>query len=97
MIKPLIKALLITILLTSFRAGAEGEPICRRLACATFSINEFGISEVYFTSRVRQELDCWVKVQDAAVKFKLQRKSRIFSAGYGFSSAQFLWRCDLPL
>jgi hypothetical protein len=54
-----------------------------------------GITEVVFTSRAKKPLNCWVKVQDAPVKFKLQKTSRIFSAGLGFSAAQFLWRCDL--
>ena len=81
--------------LLSFNVIAAGKPICGQYACATFSINNFGITEVVFNSRVAQELSCWVKVQDAPVKFKLRKKSRIYSAGYGFNHTQYLWRCDI--
>lgn len=90
------KCLIVIGLLLSFNVKAAGEPQCRRFACATFSINNYGITEVVFTSLVAKELECWVKVQAPAVKFKLKKTSRIFSAGYGFSHSQFLWRCDLP-
>jgi hypothetical protein len=92
----IFRTLVIAASLFSFDAISAGEPICRRFACATFSINTYGITEVVFTSRASQELDCWVKVQGAPVKFKLQKKSRIYSAGFDFSYSQFLWRCDLP-
>ena len=96
MLNRMFRPIVIISLLCSFAAISAGEPQCRRYACATFSINTYGITEVFFTSSISQELNCWVKVQDAPVKFKLQKKSRIFSAGYGFSHSQFLWRCDLP-
>jgi hypothetical protein len=96
MLKYMFRSLIIATSLLSFDAISAGEPICRRFACATFSINTHGITEVFFTSLTSQELDCWVKVQDAPVKFKLQRTSRIYSAGIGFSYSQFLWRCNLP-
>jgi hypothetical protein len=95
MLKHMLSPLVIATSLVSFDAISAGEPICGLYACATFSINAYGITEVVFTSRVSQELQCWVKVQDALVKFKLTTTSRIYSAGFGFSSSQFLWRCDL--
>tara|TARA_R110000744_G_scaffold130927_4_gene238904 strand:+ start:1092 stop:1412 length:321 start_codon:yes stop_codon:yes gene_type:complete len=96
MLKRIFRTLIFATALLSFDAMSGGKPICYRFACATFSINSYGITEVVFTSRAKQELNCWVKVQAAPVKFKLKSTSRIFSAGYGFSSSQFLWRCDLP-
>lgn len=95
MLKHIFITTVVATSLFSFNAISAGEPICRFFACATFSINTYGITEVVFTSRVSQELNCWVKVQDVPVKFKLQSKSRVYSAGFGFSSSQFLWRCDL--
>lgn len=95
MLHRLFKTIIVTTLLLSFGVSASGEPICGRYACATFSVNTYGITEVVFTSKVAQELQCWVKVQDAPVNFMLQSKSRIFSAGYGFSWIQYRWRCDL--
>lgn len=97
MVQHIIKALIVATILLASSARAAGEPICRRYACATFSINNYGITEVVFTSMSSQVLNCWVKVQDAPVKFQLQKNSRIFSAGYGFNHTQFSWRCDLPI
>ncbi|KXI28455.1 RNA-binding protein [Paraglaciecola hydrolytica] len=95
MLKHIFSTLVIATSLLSFDASAAGEPRCGLFACATFSVNTYGITEVVFTSRVAQELDCWVKVQATPVKFKLQKKSRVYSAGYGFLHSQFSWRCDL--
>jgi hypothetical protein len=95
MLNPICRIFVIAAMLMSFGSMAAGEPRCGLYACATFSINTYGITEVYFTSKVSQELVCWVKVQDAPVRFMLQKKSRIFSAGYGFSWVQYSWRCDV--
>jgi hypothetical protein len=94
-LKHMLSPLVIATSLVSFDAISAGEPICGLYACATFSINAYGITEVVFTSRVAQKLQCWVKVQDAPVNFMLQSKSRIYSAGYGFSWIQYRWRCDV--
>jgi len=96
MLKRIFKTMVFTTMFCSSGVLAGGEPICGRYACATFTVNIYGITEVVFNSKVSQELECWVKVQDAPVKFKLQSQSRIYSAGYGFSWIQYRWRCDLP-
>ena len=95
MLMRLIIVLGVAVYLLAFQVNAAGKPICAQYACATFSINQYGITQVVFNSRVSQELSCWVKVQDAPVKFKLRKKSRIYSAGYGFNHTQYLWRCDV--
>ena len=95
MLMRVITVLGLAVYLLAFKVNAAGQPICGQYACATFSINQYGITEVVFNSRVAQELMCWVKVQDAPVKFKLRKKSRVYSAGYGFNHTQYLWRCDI--